>query len=63
MLFRSVKNSELIVLGVNHLMYKNLDFKKIGGLMKNKQIYDTRNFLDEKDLLDNGFQVNIIGRD
>lgn len=59
----AVKNSELIVLGVNHLIYKNLDFNKIGGLMKNKQIYDTRNFLDEKDLLDNGFQVNIIGRD
>ncbi len=58
----AVKNSELIVLGVNHLEYKSLDFKKIGGLMKNKQIYDTRNFLDEKDLLDNGFYVNIIGR-
>lgn len=58
----AVKDSELIVLGVNHLQYKSLDFKKIGQLMKNKQIYDTRNFLDEKDLLDNGFIVNIIGR-
>ena len=58
----AVKNSELIVLGVDHLIYKNLDFKKIGQLMKNKQVYDTRNFLDEKDLLDNGFHVNIIGR-
>lgn len=58
----AVKDSELIVLGVNHLQYKSLDFKKIGQLMKNKQIYDTRNFLDEKDLLDNGFIVNVIGR-
>lgn len=58
----AVKNSELIVLGVNHLDYKNLDFKKIGKLMKNKFVYDTRNFLNEKDLLENGFKVNIIGR-
>ncbi len=58
----AVKNSELIVLGVNHLDYKNLDFKKIGKLMKNKLVYDTRNFLNEKDLLENGFKVNIIGR-
>ncbi len=58
----AVKNSELIVLGVNHLDYKNLDFKKIGKLMKNKLVYDTRNFLNEKDLLENGFKANIIGR-
>ena len=59
---QAVKDSELIVLGVNHLNYKNLDFKRIGGLMKEKVVYDTRNFLDEKDLIKNGFNVNIIGR-
>jgi UDP-N-acetyl-D-mannosaminuronic acid dehydrogenase len=58
----AVKNSELIVLGVNHLEYKDLDFKNLGRLMKSRVVYDTRNFLDEKQLLENGFHVNIIGR-
>ena len=58
----AVKDSELIVLGVNHLDYKDLDFSEIGELVKNKEVYDTRNFLDEKHLIENGFHVNIIGR-
>ncbi|MDY0236060.1 MAG: nucleotide sugar dehydrogenase [Gudongella sp.] len=58
----AVKNSELIVLGVNHLEYKDLDFESLGRLMKNRVVYDTRNFLNEKELIENGFRVNIIGR-
>ncbi|WP_422486168.1 nucleotide sugar dehydrogenase [Gudongella sp. DL1XJH-153] len=58
----AVKDADLIVLGVNHFEYSTLDFGLLGNLMKAKRLYDTRNYLNEKELVENGFQVTILGR-
>ncbi len=58
----AVRDADLIVLGVNHFEYSTLDFGQLGKLMKTKRLYDTRNYLNEKELVQNGFQVTILGR-
>ncbi|OZV13814.1 UDP-N-acetyl-D-mannosamine dehydrogenase [Tissierella sp. P1] len=62
-LYDVVKDADLMILAVNHNEYKNIDFKKVATLMKDKHIYDTRNFLDEASLKDLGFKITLLGRD
>ena len=58
----AAENADILILGVNHREYENLDFKKLSKLMKTKHIYDTRNSLDEKTLKELGFKVTLLGR-
>ena len=58
----AAENADILILGVNHSKYENLDFEKIAKLMKLKHIYDTRNFLDEKTLEELGFKITLLGR-
>lgn len=58
----AVENSELMVLAVNHNEYRNLDFERIGELMLKKQVFDTRNFLNEEELINLGFELTLLGR-
>lgn len=62
-LYDAIENADIIILGVNHDEYKNLDFVKIGSLMKEKHIYDTRNFFDEDLLGKLGYKITLLGRD
>ena len=62
-LYDAVENANILILGVNHDEYKNLDFDKIGSLMKEKHIYDTRNFFDEDLLIKLGYKMTLLGRD
>lgn len=58
----ALEGSELMVLAVNHDDYKELDFKKIADLMAKKEVFDTRNFLDEVELNKLGFKLILLGR-
>lgn len=58
----AVENAELIVLTVNHNEYRKLDFERIGELMIKKQVFDTRNFLNENELSKLGFELTLLGR-
>jgi UDP-N-acetyl-D-mannosaminuronic acid dehydrogenase len=58
----AVRDADLIVLAVNHSEYKELNFEEIGNAMRNKLIYDTRNFLDVSGLEIQGFRVHLLGR-
>ena len=58
----AVRDADLIVLGVNHFEYSTLDFSELGKLMKSKKVYDTRNYLNQRDLVQGGFQVTVLGR-
>jgi UDP-N-acetyl-D-mannosaminuronic acid dehydrogenase len=58
----AVRDADLIVLGVNHFEYSTLDFSELGKLMRSKKIYDTRNYLNQKELVQGGFQVTVLGR-
>ncbi|SHE65124.1 nucleotide sugar dehydrogenase [Tissierella praeacuta] len=62
-LYDAVKDSDLMILAVNHNEYKDIDFEKVSTLMKDKHIYDTRNFLDEGFLKGLGFKITLLGRD
>lgn len=58
----AAKDADLLILGVNHKEYRDIDFENIGKLMKRKSIYDTRNFLNRKDLQELGFNIKLLGR-
>lgn len=58
----AARDADMIVLAVNHSEYKELDFEEIGEAMRNKLIYDTRNFLDIPGLEVQGYRVQVLGR-
>lgn len=58
----AAKDADLLILGVNHKEYANVDFKLIANAMKTKNIYDTRNFLDLDKLKELGFNTILLGR-
>ncbi|MFI3230042.1 MAG: nucleotide sugar dehydrogenase [bacterium] len=60
-IYESIKGSDLLVLGVNHDEFKELDLGKLSELLKGKSILDTRNFFSlnnfsQQDL--NSFNLN-----
>lgn len=59
--YETAKDADILVMGVNHKNYKDLDFDKLLQVMKEKVIYDTRNFFDHKKLRSIGFDVQILG--
>ena len=54
--------SDLILLATEWEEFKNLDFKKIGKLMKVMNFIDGRNFLDKDKMLNLGYNYVGIGR-
>lgn len=57
------KDSDLIILGVNHDEFINLPISKIGDVMRNKNILDTRNFLNSENIKDEEFKYYLLGSD
>ena len=55
------RDSDLIVLAVNHDAFKELPLKDIYNITKSKNIFDTRNFLDREDVEEAGFKYFLIG--
>jgi UDP-N-acetyl-D-mannosaminuronic acid dehydrogenase len=51
-----IEDSDMIVLLVGHDIYKNIDFKKLSKLIRNKMIFDTRNFFNPEDVIKYGFK-------
>jgi UDP-N-acetyl-D-mannosaminuronic acid dehydrogenase len=59
--YASLKDSDLLILAVNHQKFSELDFDKIKGLMKTPYIYDTRNYFNVTDLIAKGYHVRTLG--
>lgn len=59
---QAASGSDLLVLAVNHDIFKQLPLGEISKAMKNKNILDTRNFLDEKRIKDEGFNYYLLGK-
>jgi UDP-N-acetyl-D-mannosaminuronic acid dehydrogenase len=57
----SVKDSDCIVLITDHSAFKDLDPRRLGLLMRNKIVVDTRNALDHKHWKELGFKVKVLG--
>lgn len=58
---KAVKNSDCLVLVANHKFYKEINPNEINN-MRNKYIFDSRNFIDEKKWKEAGFLVKILGK-
>lgn len=60
-IYEAVKESSLMVLGVNHNEFKNIDFSKISGILKEKNILDTRNFFNKEEIINNNINYYLLG--
>ena len=58
----AAKDSDLIVLAVNHKDFKELDFDNLAKKMRNKIILDTRNYFDRNILERKGFKYYLLGK-
>jgi len=52
----SLIDSDLLVLMVGHGIFRNLDMKYIAGLMRTRNIFDTRNFFNKNEIVSYGFK-------
>lgn len=57
------KNAHLLVLGVNHDCFKNIDLDLIGKVMEEKRILDTRNFFKQQSVESHGFTYRLFGKE
>ncbi|HSQ89741.1 nucleotide sugar dehydrogenase [Romboutsia sp.] len=60
-LLKCVKDSDLLVLGVDHCAFKNIQYEEVYKAMKGKVILDTRKFLDEDKMKEIGFIYKLLG--
>ncbi|PKM57897.1 MAG: UDP-N-acetyl-D-mannosamine dehydrogenase [Firmicutes bacterium HGW-Firmicutes-3] len=56
------KDSDLIILGVNHKAFEEIDFSEIKPLVKEGRILDTRNFYDAEKINAIGFDYHLLGK-
>lgn len=56
------KSSDLLVLAVNHDIFKELPLLEIGKAMNNKNMLDTRDFIDEEKVREEGFNYYLLGK-
>lgn len=60
--YSALENSDLLLLGVNHNDFKDLPFDDISRVMRNKNVYDTRNFFDKDYIEEKGFKYYLLGQ-
>lgn len=60
-MYDACKDSDIVVLGVNHDQFKNVDFNKMADNMKNKVILDTRNFWNRDEVTGAGIEYVLLG--
>lgn len=54
--------SDLVVVLAEHKEFKYLSAPELGGLMRNKQLFDTRNCLNHAIWREAGFRTSVLGR-
>lgn len=62
-LLSAATGSDLILLGVNHKEFASIDFRAVATVMRNKNLLDTRNFLNGNELERLGFRYYLLGKD
>jgi UDP-N-acetyl-D-mannosaminuronic acid dehydrogenase len=60
--FEAVKDSHLLILGVNHSYFLDIDFHQILENMTSPNILDTRNIWANKKLEEKGFNYHVLGK-
>ena len=57
----AIDSADLLLVVTDHNDFRFLAAGEIGKHMRNRILFDTRNFLDAKSYIDAGFQVHILG--
>jgi len=60
-LSEAARDADLLILGVNHSQYKDLDFEALAGIMRHANFFDTRNFADASAAKAAGFKCYLLG--
>ncbi len=60
-LLPAVRESDLVLIGVNHKEFASVDFRAIYSVMRNKNLLDTRNSLNGDELERLGFHYFLLG--
>jgi UDP-N-acetyl-D-mannosaminuronic acid dehydrogenase len=61
-MYEAPKDADILVLGVNHDEFNDVDFKKLVAEMKTPNVLDTRNFWCEKAVTEAGGTYYLLGR-
>ena len=61
-LMEAAQDSDLLLLGVHHQQFKALDFEALGQVMRRKNFFDTRNFVDPIPAMEAGFSCTLLGK-
>lgn len=60
-LYEAAVDSHLVILGVNHNEFSSIDFKRLKNTMSIPNVLDTRNYWDEKTVVDAGLKYHLLG--
>lgn len=61
-MYDALKDADALLIVTEWSEFRNPDFTKIGGLLKNKVIFDGRNVFDVVSMSEKGYYYNSIGR-
>ena len=59
--YQAAAGSDLLVLGVDHNIYRDLDLKRLAQAMRTAKLLDTRNFFDRQTTAAAGFEYHLLG--
>ena len=60
--YQLAQNSDLLLLGVNHNQYRELDLKRLAEQMRTPLMLDTRNFFSRSEAEQAGFTYHLLGQ-
>ena len=61
-LMKAAEGADLVILGVNHKQFKELDYAALAGVVRRKNFLDTRNFADKAAVEAAGFAYYLLGK-
>jgi UDP-N-acetyl-D-mannosaminuronic acid dehydrogenase len=60
-LYKAAEGSHLVILGVNHSEFANIDFRRLASVMTAPNLFDTRNFLNGNTVTAAGMKYFLLG--
>ncbi|MEJ5994597.1 UDP-glucose/GDP-mannose dehydrogenase family protein [Pedobacter sp. Du54] len=60
--YEALENADALLIATEWSVFRNPDFERMEGILKNKVIFDGRNLFDLQKMIDLGYYYNSIGR-
>lgn len=61
-IYEMCRGMDMMIIGVNHHQFKNIDWELVAKNVRQKKIMDTRNFLNVRQLQHLGFEIYSVGK-